>query len=265
MADQYDTACMHDYYDRDRGGDGARVATPGADDNHSATAALLLAAPVLLALSKAGRLGCDVWLVHLTGEEFPSDCLGARNLCSALVEGTLRVRTAGGTRDLSGVRVRGVYISDMISHNNDRDQYVFQIAAGPGAESARLALHAHQANAAWNEYAQWGNGRPPRRDAGPGQRSPGGRRLPALARFPAMHGEVRLPSDPRSTLYNTDGQIFADAEVPVVLFMENYDINRTGYHDSGDTLANIDLDHGAALTAVVIEAVARAGAAAEPG
>jgi hypothetical protein len=24
--------------------------------------------------------------------------------------------------------------------------------------------------------------------------------------------------------------------VPVVLFMENYDINRTGYHDSHDTM-----------------------------
>ena len=26
------------------------------------------------------QLGCDVWLVHLTGEEFPADCLGARAL-----------------------------------------------------------------------------------------------------------------------------------------------------------------------------------------
>jgi len=48
----------------------------------------------------------------------------------------------------------------------------------------------------------------------------------------------------RSTLYNTDGQIFSDVGVPVALFMENYDINRTGYHDSHDTMANIDLDNG---------------------
>ena len=45
-------------------------------------------------------------------------------------------------------------------------------------------------------------------------------------------------------LYNTDGQIFSDAGVPVVLFMENYDINRKGYHDTHDTLENIDLDYG---------------------
>ena len=32
----------------------------------------------------------------------------------------------------------------------------------------------------------------------------------------------------------------ADAGIPVVLFMEDYDIDREGYHDSHDTLANID-------------------------
>jgi len=40
--------------------------------------------------------------------------------------------------------------------------------------------------------------------------------------------------------------------------MENYDINRTGYHDTHDTMANIDLDYGAAVCAISIEAVARA-------
>ena len=44
--------------------------------------------------------------------------------------------------------------------------------------------------------------------------------------------------------------------MPVVLFMENYDINRTGYHDTHDTMENIDLDYGAALTAIAIETVA---------
>jgi hypothetical protein len=31
-----------------------------------------------------------------------------------------------------------------------------------------------------------------------------------------------------------------------VLLMENYDINRSGYHDRHDTMENIDLDYGAA-------------------
>ena len=43
-----------------------------------------------------------------------------------------------------------------------------------------------------------------------------------------------------------------------VVLMENYDINRSGYHDTHDTMANIDLDYGAAFAAIVIEAVARA-------
>jgi len=41
------------------------------------------------------------------------------------------------------------------------------------------------------------------------------------------------------------------------LFMENYDINRTGYHDTQDTLKNIDLDYGSAVAAIAIETMAR--------
>ena len=52
--------------------------------------------------------------------------------------------------------------------------------------------------------------------------------------------------------------------MPVVLFMEDYDINRTGYHDSQDTMSNIDLDYGAALAAIAIESVARVAAQPSP-
>jgi hypothetical protein len=79
-----------------------------------------------------------------------------------------------------------------------------------------------------------------------------------------LHGEVRLPRDMCSSLYNTDGQIFSDAGIPLVLFMENYDINRVGYHDTYDNMTNIDLDYGAALAAIVIESVARAATEKEP-
>jgi len=40
--------------------------------------------------------------------------------------------------------------------------------------------------------------------------------------------------------------------------MENYDISRTGYHDTHDTMENIDLDYCTAVTAIAIETVARA-------
>jgi hypothetical protein len=259
MADHYDTAYMEDVYDRERGGSGARLAAAGADDNHSATAALMQAAPILLDLSRQGRLGCDVWLVHLTGEEFPSDCMGARNLCQRLVQGDLCVRISEGRElNLSRVRVKGVYVMDMIAHNNDHDRDVFQISPGTGPESAQLALLAHGAAQAWNRMAERWNRHTSRRGRGRSQRRPDGRHIPATALHPELQGEVRLPMDPRSTLYNTDGQIFSDAGIPVVLFMENYDINRTGYHDTRDTMANIDLDYGSALAAIAIESVARA-------
>jgi hypothetical protein len=263
MADHYDTAYMEDAYGYGQGGHGPRLAAAGADDNHSATVTLMLAAPVFCELSRAGLLACDVWLVHLTGEEFPSDCLGARHLTERLVERDLRLRTRDRRfHDLSRTRVQGVYVLDMVAHNNDRRRDVFQICPGFGRESMWLAYQAHVANRLWNDRAPLWNRRAGRRR--PGQRlpDPEGRVVPPLALHPQLSGEVRPVQDPHSTLYNTDGQIFSDAGVPVVLFMENYDINRHGYHDSHDTMENIDLDYGAAVSAIAIEAVARA--ATEP-
>ena len=151
MADHYDTAYMEDKYVKESGGKGARLAACGADDNHSATAALMLAAPIFLELSKQGELGCDVWLIHLTGEEFPADCLGARHLSQALVEGTLTLHTPDGqAHDLSNTQVAGVYVSDMIAHNNDRERDIFQITPGTSRASIGLAEQAHLANAVWN-------------------------------------------------------------------------------------------------------------------
>jgi hypothetical protein len=259
MGDHYDTAYMADFYEKADGGDGARVAAAGADDNHSATATLMLGAPLFLQLSRARKLACDIWLIHLTGEEFPADCLGARFLSQQLVQGTLTMRrTDGKTQDLSGTRIQGVYVLDMVAHNNDHDRDVFQISPGASRESMWLAYQAHLANEAWNAgTVQW-NRRSSRRHCGRCRRSTKGSRVPAIAAHPCLRGEVRPPYDPRSTLYNTDGQVFSDAGVPVVLFMENYDINRTGYHDSHDTMENIDLDYGAGVAAIAIESVARA-------
>jgi hypothetical protein len=259
MADHYDTAYMEDVFGYPNSHNGPRLAAAGADDNHSATAALLLAAPIFLDLARQGRLACDIWLVHLTGEEFPSDCMGARHLCQRLVEGDLRIRLADGRwKDLSRARAEGVYVLDMVAHNSDRDRDIFQISPGTGRASLWLAEQAQAANAAWNASTPFWNRRPTRRGRPCGRRSADAAIVPAIAPHPALHGEIRPPYDPRRSLYNTDGQIFSDAGVPVVLFMENYDISRHGYHDSQDTMANIDLDYGAAVAAIAIEAVARA-------
>jgi hypothetical protein len=267
MGDHYDTAYMLDRYDPEYGGSGARLAAAGADDNHSATVALMQAAPIFLEMSQKRQLGCDVWLIHLTGEEFPADCLGARHLTQCLVEGRLKMRLAETQkwRDLSKVRIQGVYVLDMVAHNNDHEPDVFQISPGTGRRSFWLAEQAHLANEAWNASCERLNQRAGRRGLGRGRRSPDGSHIPPTAAYLPLRGEVRLPQNPRSTIYNTDGQIFSDAGVPVVLFMENYDINRTGYHDTHDTMANIDLDYGAAVTAIAIESVARAAMEKPPG
>jgi hypothetical protein len=262
MGDHYDTAYMEDTYGYRSGkNDGARMAASGADDNHSATAALMLAAEIFLELSKAGKLERDIWLVHLTGEEFPSDCLGARDLAEKIVEGTLRL-SSDRSVDLSDVRVRGVAVLDMIAHNNDRRKDVFQVAPGTDRQSLWLAYQAHAATKIWEAGAATWNERGKRRGLGRGRRSPHGGAIPLMARHLAPTGEIRFHDDPHSTLFNTDGQIFADAGIPTILFMENYDINREGYHDTQDTMANIDLDYGAAVAAIAIETVARA--AVEP-
>jgi hypothetical protein len=265
MGDHYDTAYMEDVYEEGRGGDGLRAPARGADDNHSATTALLLAADVLLPLARDGKLERDVWLVHLTGEEFPSDCLGARNLAEALVERNLSLtRENGEAYDASRVHVMGAFVLDMIAHNSDRDRDVFQIASGEGAASARLAALAHRASERWNRAVPEWNRAADRHHKGRALRMPDGAAPPPPFAHLALAGEVRTEWEPRSSLYNTDGQIFSDVGIPVVLFMENYDISRSGYHDTHDTMKNIDLDYAAALTAIAIETVAEA-AVAPPG
>jgi hypothetical protein len=261
LADHYDTAYMADMYDKSAGGSGARLSAAGADDNDSATATLLLAAPIYLQMSKNGLLERDVWLLHLTGEEFPSDCLGARYFCRALIEKKLKLMMKDGkSADLSSVKIEGVFIMDMIAHKNDVSPGIFQISPGKGAASLKLAYQAHLANKLWNSGSKTWNESPERMEKTTGKRSQDGSTIPEIARHPLLDGQVRLPDNPYSTLYNTDAQIFSDCGVPVVLFMEDYDIHRTGYHDTHDTMENIDLDYGSALSAIAIETVARVAA-----
>ena len=267
MGDHYDTAYMEDVYYAETGGDLLRAPACGADDNHSATTALLLAAERLLPLARAGKLERDVWLVHLTGEEYPGDCMGARALCRGLVERRLSFTAEDGSaRDVSGVDVVAAFVLDMIGHNTERDRDVFMIAPGEGAGSARLARRAHHANLRWNALAAAWNATPERKGLHRAARVPDGHTPsppPAPFRHLEVQGEVRVEWEPRSALFNTDGQIFSDVGIPVVLFMENYDISRKGYHDTHDTMANIDLDYCTAVTAITIETVADTACARE--
>jgi len=258
MADHYDTAYMADTFYPSEGGSGARLAAAGADDNHSASAALLLAAPIYLKMAKEGKLERDIWILHLTGEEFPSDCLGARNFCQNIVQKTLKMkRRDGSIKDLSDVEVKGVLVMDMIAHNRDSDMDIFQVSPGKTGESLKLAREARLACQIWNTNTMKWNESADRKGCKRGQRTQDIRIIPAKALHPKLDAEVRTWEDQRSSLYNTDGMIFSDTGIPVILFMENYDINRRGYHDTHDTMENIDLDYGAAVSAIAIETIAR--------
>lgn len=124
LADHIDTAYSEDLFDRGRG----RISAPGADDNVTAVAGLLRAAAVLK--NSAYRPSQDIWLVHLTGEEFPGDDLGARHLVSMYLT--------------SKQDIRGLVLMDMIGYRK-RGDATFQVNAGASPESrelARIALRA---------------------------------------------------------------------------------------------------------------------------
>jgi len=122
MADHIDTA-----FDEDRLINfHTPIAVPGADDNSSASAALLRAAEVL----KKKQPERTIWLVHFTGEEFPADDLGARQLVSQMLS--------------DGQDIAGLVLLDLIGYAGV-GQSQFQINPGPHAasiEMGRVALDA---------------------------------------------------------------------------------------------------------------------------
>jgi hypothetical protein len=122
MADHIDAAVEEDTFKQT----GQRVTNHGADDNATATAALLGAATVL----RDARPRHDIWLVHMTGEEFPADCMGARHFLSGLMR--------------AGQDVRAVVITDFIGwHYPGKLSFQISPTAVPGSERmAALALDA---------------------------------------------------------------------------------------------------------------------------
>jgi len=150
---------------------------------------------------------------------------------------------------------------DMIGHSRDNARNIFQISPGKSEASLRLAYEAHLANEVWNAKAAEWNQHPTRLGLGSSLRSKDPRQIPVIARHPHLDGEVRTFDNPQSSVFNTDVQIFSDIGAPCILMMEDYDISRTGYHDTHDTVENIDLDYASALSAICIETMARAATA----
>ena len=149
--------------------------------------------------------------------------MGARNFCQSLIEKTLRLQLGPDTfTDLSTTEIVGVYIMDMIGHNRENDQDVFQISPGKSAASLHLAWQAHMANLIWNAGTSHWNQDADRLHRVRGKRITDIQQIPETARYLPLDGEVRTRYNPHSSIFNTDGQFFSDVGVPVVLFMENY-------------------------------------------
>jgi len=209
MMDHIDTAFAHDVFYSS----GVRVSVPGADDNATAVAALMLAAEQL----RGRKLKHDIWLVHLTGEEFPADDLGARHFVQTL--------------DLNRIEPSAMIQLDMIGYSKT-SATEFQINPGdsPGSlELARLTLGA------------------------------------AADVAPGMHGLYRPYATPESYLYNTDGIIFSDYGLPVILINEvvnrtNYHLRDGDYHQMADNMDNVDFDYASVISKIAIETAARAAA-----
>lgn len=125
MADHIDTAFCDDVFEKS----GQRVPAPGADDNLSATCVLLRAAEIL----RERKLPQDIWLVHLTGEEFPADDLDARHLVGRLL------------RDRQDIA--GLVLMDMIGHRESANDMIFQVNPGDDERSMRMARTAIDASA----------------------------------------------------------------------------------------------------------------------
>ncbi len=236
MADHIDTAFSEDLFlpDGPKGKMGILKSAPGADDNAGATAALLAAARVL----KNSKHLHDIWFIHLVGEEYPADDLGARFFVSTLLK--------------TKQEISGLVLLDMIGYTakikNEKGEEIldplFQINAGESQESLKIGQIAMEAA-----------------------------KLHAKPYLPYL----RERFDEKSYLYNTDGVIFSDSGFPVVLFNEHMNgaeknqavdsrrpdnkpdwlVNRPDYHASTDDVAHMNFAYAVAITKAAIETVAQ--------
>ena len=207
MMDHIDTAFARDVFYST----GVRVSVPGADDNATAVGALVLAAGQL----RGRDFKHDIWLVHVTGEEFPADDLGARHFIQTL--------------DMNRVQPSAIVLLDMIGYSKTS---VTEFQVNPGDSRDSLAL-ARLAMGAAADVA------------------------------PDLRPLYRPYGTPESYLYNTDGIVFADYGLPVILINEvvnrtNYHLRDGDYHQMADNMDNVDFTYAGKIARIAIETAARA-------
>jgi len=136
FADHFDSAFEEDTFEKDLK---TRVACGGANDNATATAALMRAAEIL----KNKTPLHDIWLVHFTGEEYPADGLGAWHFLSEMLK--------------TKQDIRAVVITDFIGYHRPNEN-IFQInpnSIGGSDGIAMMALDAaSQLAPAWKASVQ---------------------------------------------------------------------------------------------------------------
>ena len=208
LVDHYDTAFAEDAFERA----GTRVSAPGADDDATGTAALLRAG----AFFAKNRPQKDVWLLHLTGEEFPGDDLGARKFLSRVLK---------GRREFTGF-----IVLDMLGHRNAGDG-LFQVSPGraPGSDALASALLALSSSTveAWMTPAP---------------------RLPDDERSYLYNTDGQLFSDAGYPV------VLLNEHINRLENYGRPGHHRPGYHRTDDTAAGVDFAYAAALAKLAIAA-----------
>ncbi|CAF0999402.1 unnamed protein product [Rotaria sordida] len=211
--DHIDTAFEEDTF----ANTGKRRSTPGADDNVSGLMALLQSASIL---KKTQENACrDIWLVHLTGEEYPAASLGITNFLQQLFIKKQPIHTA--------------VIVDMIGHRVNRSDPIVQVNAGDTTKSllmAELALNYVYPRIKNDLILQ--------------------NLQPVLRRWSDPFAYLYNTDGVRFVEYGFTCLLFNEH----INYHENFD--RDGYHDTLDTVDFIDFEYGQTVSQYAIATVA---------
>ncbi|CAM4876636.1 unnamed protein product [Rotaria socialis] len=211
--DHIDTAFEADTFDDT----GERRSTPGADDNVSGLIALLQSAAIL---QKTQENACrDIWLVHVTGEEYPAASLGISHFLQQLFIKKQSIYTA--------------VIVDMIGHRVNRSDPIVQVNAGDTTKSllmAELAISYVYPRIKNDLILQ--------------------NLRPVLRRWSDPLAYLYNTDGVRFVEYGFNCLLFNEH----INYHENFE--RDGYHDTFDTVDLIDFEYGQTVSQYAIATVA---------
>jgi hypothetical protein len=211
--DHIDTAFEVDTFNNT----GERQTTQGADDNVSGLIALLQSVSILKETQKEACR--DIWLVHVTGEEYPAASLGIVYFLQQLL-----------------VKKQPIYtgvIVDMISHRVNRSDPIIQINSGDSTKSmlfAELALNYVYPQIKENLILK--------------------NLKPVIRHWEDPYAYLYNTDGVRFVQYGFSCILFNEH----INYHENFE--RDGYHDTLDTVDLIDFEYGQTVSQYAIATVA---------